>query len=420
MTAVPEPDLARAHRLFRVLHSQSFDGEGVTRDAYGDGEAKAHALMRAEAEAIGLEVTTDHAGNLYMTLPGQDRAAKRIVIGSHLDSVPRGGDYDGPVGVLAALAIVAGLRQAGITPRRDVVAMVTRAEESGAWFPFSFPGSRAALGALPAEALAVRRLDTGRTLEQHMREQGFDPDACRAGARVLGPDNVAAFLELHIEQGPVLDADAIPVGLVTGIPGSCRYRDARVIGEYNHSGATPRRYRRDAALALAELATRMDAAWAALEAEGAVAACTFCVMATTAEAAFTKIAGEARFQLDLRAVDPAILERLHATFLQLVAEITERRRVCFELGPRSGSAACPLDAGLHEELRIAAQRAGVPCRDIASGGGHDAAAFGQAGVPSAMLFVRSQNGSHNPREAIRIVDFDDSCRVAMRWVVARA
>jgi N-carbamoyl-L-amino-acid hydrolase len=367
-----------------------------------------------------LETRTDHAGNLYMTLPGADRAAKRIVLGSHLDSVPRGGDYDGTAGVLAGLAAVAGMRRAGFVPGCDVTVMAIRSEEAGAWFPISFPGSRAALGTLPPDTLAIRRQDSGRSLEAHMREAGFDPDAVRVGERALGPHNVGAYLELHIEQGPVLDADEIPVGIVTGIPGSRRLRDGRVLGEFNHSGATPRRYRRDAAIALAECAHRLDDEWATLETRGHQLVCTFCVLATTEEAGFTKIPGEARFQLDVRSVEPASVDAVFAALHRLVPGIEARRGVRFELGPETGSQSAPMDPGIQDGLARAAVELGVAYRRMASGGGHDAAAFVQAGVPAGMIFVRNQNGSHSPREAMRMEDFAAAVAVVTRWATDAA
>jgi N-carbamoyl-L-amino-acid hydrolase len=412
------PDTALAQRLFAAIHDATFDGVGVTRQAYGPGEQAAHDLVRAEAEALGLEVRTDAAGNLFMTLPGSDRAAKRVVLGSHLDSVPQGGDYDGAAGVLAGLAVVAGMRGAGFQPACDVTVLAIRAEEAGAWFPASYPGSTAALGRLPSEVLGVRRLDSGRTLEDHMREAGFNPDAVRQGEGALGPHNTAAYVELHIEQGPVLDAEDFPIGIVTGIPGSRRWRVARVLGEYNHSGATPRRYRRDAAVALAEFAHRLDEAWGRLDAAGHTMVCTFCVLATTEDAGFTKIPGEARFQLDIRSVSSASLDALEAELHRLVAQVEARRGVSFELGPRSSSDISPMDQGLQDGLARAAAALGVPCRAMASGGGHDAAAFAQAGVPAAMLFVRNQNGSHNPHEAMRADDFAAACGVLMQWIAA--
>jgi beta-ureidopropionase / N-carbamoyl-L-amino-acid hydrolase len=414
------PDVELAARLFDVLRAASFDGTGVTRDAYGPGEQRAHDLVRAEAAALGLEIAIDPAGNMLMTLPGSDRTARRIVVGSHLDSVPNGGNYDGAAGVLAGLATVAGLRQAGFVPGRDITVLAIRAEEAGAWFPTSYPGSHAALGRLPKAVLEVTRNDTGRTLGQHMREMGFDPDAVAAGTCLLPPASIAAYLELHIEQGPVLDAEAIPVGIVTGIPGSRRWRAARVVGEYNHSGATPRRYRADAAIALAELAHRLDEHWGALETQGHQLVCTFCVLATTAEAGFTKIPGEACFQLDLRSVAPASVDAMVTELHRLVAAIEARRGVRFELGPETGSLPSLMDPALRDGLTRAAQAGGIACRAMASGGGHDAAAFAQAGVPAAMLFVRNQNGSHNPHEAMQMEDFAAGCAVMTRWAMEAA
>lgn len=410
------PDVDLAARMFDELRASSTDGLGVTRDAYGPGERMAHALARREAEALGLDVSADPVGNLYMTLPGTDRAAKKVLLGSHLDSVKEGGNFDGAAGVLAGLAAVAGLKRAGFQPARDITVIATRAEEAGAWFPTSYPGSRGALGMLKAAELEVKRQDTGRSLADHMREEGFDPAFAARGEKVVTPDNTAAFLELHIEQGPVLDAEEIPVAVVTGIPGSRRYRQGRVLGEYNHSGGTPRRYRKDAAVALAELAVALDEEWAMLEAHGHRLVCTFCTLATTAEAGFTKIAGEATFMLDVRSVNPAsvnaIIDRLH----RLVPEIEARRGVRFELGPETGSTASPMDAGIRAGLARAAETIGVRHMEMASGGGHDAAAFAAAGVPSAMLFVRNQNGSHNPHEAMRMEDFSAACAVVTRWL----
>ncbi|MCK8786641.1 hydantoinase/carbamoylase family amidase [Roseomonas sp. NAR14] len=414
------PDTELAWKLFDTLRERSFDGVGITREGYGPGERMAHALVRAEAEAIGLETAADPVGNLYLTLPGADRAGKRVVLGSHLDSVRSGGNYDGAAGVVAGLAAVAGMKRAGFVPGRDVTVMAIRSEEAGAWFPTSFPGSRGALGLLRPEELELRRQDSGRTLADHMTEEGFSPDFVRQGRRHLGPDSVSAYLELHIEQGPVLDSEGIPVGVVTGVPGSRRLRAARVLGEYNHSGATPRRWRRDAAVALAELAYRLDEEWLHLETLGHRLVCTFCVLATAPEAGFTKIPGEAHFQLDIRSVEPTSVDLMFAALHRLVAEIEARRGVRFELGPESGSRASLMDAGVQDGLRAAARRLGIPYRDMPSGGGHDAVAFAQAGIPSGMLFVRNQNGSHNPDESMRAEDFAAACAVVQAWAADAA
>lgn len=414
------PDVELAARLFDALRAKSFDGVGITREAYGPGERMAHALVREAAAELGLETRVDPIGNLTMTLPGTERAARRVVLGSHLDSVPQGGNFDGAAGVLCGLAVAAGMARAGFQPTRDVTVMAIRAEEAGAWFPTSYPGSRGALGMLKPQELEVRRMDSGRTLADHMREEGFDPGFVLRGERSMGPDSVAAFLELHIEQGPVLEAEGIPVGIVTGIPGSRRLRKGRVSGEYNHSGATPRKYRRDAAIALAELAVGLDEAWCRLEAQGHRLVCTFCELATTDDAGFTKIAGEALFSLDVRSVNLHSCDALFEVLHDKVAEIEARRGVAFDLGTETGSRPSLMDAGIQRGLVRAAEAAGIAHLSMASGAGHDAAAFAQAGIPAGMLFVRNQNGSHNPKEDMRMQDFAAACQVAMLFAAEAA
>lgn len=416
MLANLTPDLDLAARVFEALRARTHDGIGITREAYGPGERIAHEIVLAEAQAIGLAIATDHMGNRFLTLPGADRAAPQVIVGSHLDSVARGGNYDGAAGVVAGLASVAGMVRAGFTPGRDVTVMAIRAEEAGSWFPTSYPGSRGALGRLAPEELEVRRQDSGRTLAEHMAEEGFDPEAARAGRASLTRERVAAFVELHIEQGPVLDVEGIPVGIVTGIPGSRRLRAARVLGRYDHSGATPRKYRHDAAIALAELAHRLDEEWARLDAQGRELVCTFCVLATTGEAGFTKIAGEARFELDVRSVDRANCDALFDALHRMVPEIEARRGVRFELGPERDSQPGLMDQGVREGLARAARDLGIAHKVMPSGGGHDAAAFAAAGIPAGMIFVRNQNGSHNPDEDMRMEDFARATAVLQRWM----
>lgn len=420
MRANLTPDVALAARLFDTLRERSFDGVGVTREAYGPGERMAHALLREEAEALGLETAVDPAGNLLMTLPGKDRAARRVILGSHLDSVPKGGNFDGAAGVLAGIAAVAGMKRAGFVPARDVIVLANRAEEGGAWFPSGLPGSRAALGRLPPEALATLRQDNGRSLADHMLDEGFDPEAVRAGKCLLPPESIAAYVELHIEQGPVLDAEQIPVAVVTGLPGSRRLRAGAVFGEYNHSGATPRKYRADAAIALAELAYRLDEHWLRLEARGQRLVCTFCTMGTTPQAGFTKVAGEARFQLDIRSTSLESLDAMEAELHRLMAEIAARRRVRFEPGLIQRNAPTPMSPEVRAGLVGAAEALDIEFLTMPSGGGHDAASFAQAGVPTGMLFVRNQNGSHNPDEAMRMEDFAAGAAVVTRWAAGVA
>ena len=204
--------------LFDQLRQDGLDEPGVSRDPYGPGEQRAHVTVTKAAEALQLEIGHDDAANLYMTLPGRDRAAPALVIGSHLDSVPHGGNFDGAAGVLAGLASVAALRSLGLTPSCDIVVMGIRAEES-VWFQVSYIGSRGSLGTLPDGALDVRRVDTGRTLADHIADCGGNSDALRAGARHFNPARIQAYVELHIEQAPSLVEARLPVAICTGAPG---------------------------------------------------------------------------------------------------------------------------------------------------------------------------------------------------------
>ena len=167
VTRALEPDCALAQGVFDELRTRTSQGTGIVRDSYGPGEETAHEIVRAMAETLGIEVARDAAANLYMTLSGRDRTGPALIIGSHLDSVPQGGNYDGAAGVVAGLVALACLHRAGFIPPFDIVVMAIRAEEA-AWFDASYIGSSAAFGRLPAEILdSVRRPDTGRTLAEH-------------------------------------------------------------------------------------------------------------------------------------------------------------------------------------------------------------------------------------------------------------
>src|ERR1700675_2325691 len=208
-----QPDLKLAAALFDSLERATRDNPGIVRDSYGAGEQAAHDIMRAAAESMGLEVSIDAIGNLMMTLPGRDRVAPRIIMGSHLDSVPQGGNYDGAAGVVAGLCVLSSLRQAGIQIGCDIVVMGIRAEES-AWFDVAYVGSAGAFGLLDPTCLAVRRSDNDPSLEAAITQAGFDPTSIRERRNLLDPAQVRAYLELHIEQGPTLAGVGLPAAVV--------------------------------------------------------------------------------------------------------------------------------------------------------------------------------------------------------------
>ncbi len=401
MARLDQADLDLAASLFDALARASRRGRGIERDSYGDGEQRAHDLVRREAASLGLETAVDAIGNLTVTLPGRDRREPRVVMGSHLDSVPQGGNYDGAAGVVAGLCVVAALRREGAVPPADVCVMAIRAEES-AWFDVPYLGSAGAFGLLDPACLAVPRSDTGITLEATLRARGFDPAPIRERRRLLDPAGIRAYLELHIEQGPTLVARGLPAAAVTGIRGCKRFRNARCTGEYGHSGAVDRAHRRDAVAATVALLHHLEQVWLAHEAQGADLVITAGELYT--DAAFhgpSKIAGETRFVLDLRSLSEQLMQAVADEARQAALRIGASYRVEFDLGGTSDSPAAIMDPRLRGRLRDLLE---FPF-EMASGAGHDAAVFARLGIPTAMVFVRNDHGSHNPDEAMSLADF---------------
>jgi beta-ureidopropionase / N-carbamoyl-L-amino-acid hydrolase len=405
--------------VFEALRAGSSVGEGVTRDSYGPGEEFAHRLIEQRAEALGLEAHRDHAANLFMTLAGTNRGAPRLMTGSHLDSVGNGGNFDGAAGVIAGLVAIKALQDLAVQSICDITTVAIRAEES-VWFQVSYVGSRSAFGMLPLGALEARRVDTGRTLAAHMRECGANVDAVRSGEASLQARSIRAFVELHIEQSPQLIEAGLSIGIGTGVPGNFRYPAVNILGEYAHVGLA-RRFRRDVVLAASEFAIGLDEIWRANDAAGRPMAFTIGRFHTDPnEHALTKVAGQLTLSLDVRAYAAAHLADLEVQLFELVRDIERKRAVRFDLGARTSAEVAPSHPGLFSRLTDHAKALGIPAMPLASPASHDTATFTIAGVPSAMLFVRNANGSHNPREAMEIDDFLDGVSVLTGWLAAEA
>jgi N-carbamoyl-L-amino-acid hydrolase len=403
-------DLQLAKRLFGQLERATRRGRGIVRDSYGAGEQAAHDIVRAAAEQLGLEISVDAIGNLAMTLAGKDRRAPRILIGSHLDSVPQGGNFDGAAGVVAGLSALAALRQTGFVPVCDVSVLAIRAEESS-WFDVSYLGSAGAFGLLDPACLAVRRSDNGRTLEETLLERGFDPEAIRQRRRLLEPRHVRAYLELHIEQGPRLMAEGLPAAVVSGIRGCKRFRNARCLGKYGHSGALPRSLRHDAVAATVAFLHHMEAVWLREEQRGADLLVTTGELYTDAAShAPSKVAGETRFVLDLRSVSEEVMETVATEARSAAQRIGDQYRVRLDLGAATDSPPAMMDPRLRSCLMGLLERP----LEMPSGAGHDAAVFAKVGIPSAMVLVRNDHGSHNPDEAMTLEDFGVGTQALVR------
>jgi len=407
-------DEARIAELFERYLEPSRDVEGVTRPSWGEVEEQGLTMFDALCRELGLEVERDEVGQLFATLPGTERHLPGIVIGSHFDSVRRGGHYDGYAGVVTAFATVAALAAAGLRPKRDITLIGMRGEESP-WWGIAYVGSRFTTGDLGrAEIEGLRRIDTGRSFVEHLRMLGYDAEAAlaRAGTPRITGQNTRAYMELHIEQGPVLENAGVSVAAATAIRGNVRFPEVICRGVWSHASATPYEYRFDTVLAVAEVLHRFDLWWQAqLEAGHVDQVLTIGRIHTDADReAMTIIAGECRFAFNFGSTDQAHIDAAIAELQRLMDEVGARKRVGFTLGRQAGSRPEPLDEGLRAGLAAAARDLGQEMMEFAAGG-HDAGMFAKAGIPSALVFVRNQNGSHNPDEAMEMPHFHEATRV---------
>jgi N-carbamoyl-L-amino-acid hydrolase len=400
------PDLAAlARNLFETLRAADHDGVGITRETYGPGETRAMRRIEAIAREAGLSCNWDAAANLRVTLEGTDPALPAAACGSHLDSVPQGGNFDGAAGVIAGL--IALLHAARMPrPPRSLHLFVLRGEES-AWYGRPYLGSSALFGQFDPAWLDLPNLqDASLTLGAAMRREGADVEAVAARRVLCDPASLSHFVELHIEQAPVLIARRVPVGLVSGIRGNQRHPNGRAIGEAAHSGAVPRWLRRDAVLGAADFAMRLDASWRTLLERGEDLVMTFGIFTTDPrEHAMTRVPGDVRFTLEWRSESEATLDAFGALAQSEAEEIARERGVRIALGAGVRTPPAAMDKRLLAHARAICTASGLPHEVLASGAGHDAAIFSNAGVPAAMVFVRNEHGSHNPKEAMEFEDF---------------
>ena len=405
-----------AEMLFSKIGELTSDGVGVTRESYGSGESAAADFLREFAVEQGLEVSSDRAANLLFRLPQTGAAGPSVWCGSHLDSVPQGGNYDGLAGVVAGLLCLLEQKKSGNTSPIPLQVIALRGEES-AWFGKAYCGSSALFGQLDADDLALKQRNTGETLATSMQRAGADIDAIGQQKPLFDPSQVRAYLELHIEQGPVMVARKLPLAVVSGIRGNIRHNVVTCLGEAGHSGAVPRWLRRDALFAVADLIMRLDEHWSVLLERGTDLVVTTGIMSTNpAEHAVTRIPSQVKFSFEVRSKSIDTLEAFYQLMRAECTAISRERQVRFEFDRRLLSNPAVMDRQLCDLLAKTCTEQGTPYEVIPSGAGHDASLFENAGIPSGMLFIRNQNGSHNPEEAMEIADFMQGVQVLQQTI----
>jgi beta-ureidopropionase / N-carbamoyl-L-amino-acid hydrolase len=343
----------------------------------------------------GLAVQFDDAGNLVGTKKGRRSAGPALMTGSHTDTVAGAGRFDGIVGVLGGLEAVRLLTEAGLALEHDLRLVDFLGEEPND-FGLSCVGSRALAGHLQAEHLELSATTGAHgtapgecdTLAAALQRTGLEPAAALKAS--LRPHEVGAFVELHVEQGPVLERAGIPLGVVSAIAGIHRMV-IEVSGRPDHAGTTPMEQRKDALAAAAEAVLAVEAAGG----EGGVA--------TTGRlkvepGAANIVPGRVRMWCEMRSADPEWLRERTESLRERLASISARRGLAIELSPLSSAAPVPAAAEIIESINNAIEKLGLPARRLISGAGHDAAHMA-AVAPMGMIFVPSQGGrSHVPEE----------------------
>jgi allantoate deiminase len=384
------------------------EGGGVTRLSFTDEERAARDRVASYMEEAGLSVYEDAAGNLFGRREGRDPGSPAVFVGSHVDSVFNGGNFDGPLGVLAGVEVLQAMEEQGIETEHPIE-VVAFSDEEGARFSFGMIGSRALAGKLTPEDLAAYQDGSGVSIAEAMREYGLDPEKISDAARPEG--SMKAYVELHIEQGRVLENEGLPVGIVTGIAGPVWLRFT-LTGETGHAGSTPMNLRRDALAAAAEIL-------GVIEAE---AARTGTTVGTVGQldlepGGINIIPGRVEFSLDLRDIDEGVRDGVEGRIMGKTGEICQRRGVRAQVGELQRLPPAPCSETVRRVTKKACERLGIRPFALPSGAGHDGMQLTDL-CPMGMIFVRSKNGvSHNPDEWSSREDCATGCNVLYHTVL---
>lgn len=388
--------IARCRELAAV---SDVPGE-TTRTFLSPAMREAMERVSAWMRAAGCEVQTDAMGNLRGLYGAEDEDAARLLMGSHLDTVPNAGAFDGVLGVMIALALVEILEGARL---RYALELIAFSEEEGVRFHVPFLGSRALVGRVDDALLALKD-DAGVCVEAAVR--GFGLETARIDeARVS--NKARGYVEFHLEQGPVLESEGCPLGVVEAVAGQTR-GEMMFYGAANHAGTTPMHLRRDAVAAMAEWILQVEQR--ARETEGLVATVG---RVEARPGAGNVVAGEARASLDVRHAEDDVRKTAVAALLEAARMLAERRGVGIEWQVQMEQAAVPMDGALTRLAELAVKDAGVTAHRMTSGAGHDAMIVAGK-VAATMIFVRTPEGlSHHPDEAVGQQDVEAALRAGV-------
>ena len=372
---------------------------GVSRLGFSEADDNARRWLMDRMHRAGLEVTVDAAANIHGLRRGTEADSPIILFGSHIDSVPEGGIFDGTLGSLGALEVLTTLNGENHETRHPLE-MIVWADEEGVHFGQGLFGSRAATSGPNRGELDLTGSD-GRSLREWLERYGQKP--AEIDSAILEPSSVAAYFELHIEQGPHLHRDGVPVGVVEGIVGIYRF-EATIAGFANHAGTTPMAERRDAMLSAAKLtqAVREEVMAKPGRQVGNVG------RVEAYPGAPNVVPGRAMLPIELRDLDERVVKDVLERIRSRAETIARDDGTSIRIQPFASEGPARMDMGLQDHIDRVAGELGLGTLRLASGAGHDAQNVARHGIPTGMIFVRSKDGvSHNPAEW---TDWDDCAR----------
>ncbi len=409
MTALPNLQINPQRLWDALMETAKFGGTakgGIRRLTLSDEDKQVRDWFKAQCEALGCTVTVDEVGNMFARRPGKDNARDPICMGSHLDTQPTGGKFDGVLGVLGGLEVLRTLHETGYETTAPIE-LVNWTNEEGSRFAPAMLASGVFAGAFDT-AFAYSRADRdGKLFESELERIGY------RGQEKAGGHRLGAMFELHIEQGPILEAESLTIGIVTGVQGM-RWYEVTVTGQDAHTGATPMHLRKNALLG----AARMIEAVHRIAMDHAPLAVGTVGLIENKPNSRNVVPGEVFFTVDFRHPDEGVLDEMEAAFRAALPGVMDELSLSFEEKRIWVSPAVKFHPDLIDCVREGARKAGFAAREMVSGAGHDAAYIARV-APTTMIFVPCLGGiSHNEAESTTFDECAAGAQVLLEAVVA--
>jgi N-carbamoyl-L-amino-acid hydrolase len=389
------------------------ENDGITRLALSEEDERARNMVIHMCKDLGLKIRKDAVGNIWARKEGTDPNLPSVMMGSHIDTVPNGGRYDGTLGVMAAIEVMDWINKKKILHRHPIELIVFVAEESSR-FNIATVGSKALAGSLSISTLKNCRDADGISLYDALLQRGYEPEKLETA--ILPPEKAKAFVELHIEQGSVLEKEKIDIGIVEAIAAPIRLQ-IQLIGQEAHSGSCPMEDRRDALNAAAEIILSVEKNGRAESKHKTVATTGNCKVFP---GAMNVIPGEVYLYIDIRGIDLQSMLRVLNAVIAQTKEICEKRDIQYAIEVLSRERPVSLDRDLMEQVKQNCRKLGLTYKEMPSGAGHDTMNIAKI-IPAALIFIPCVGGiSHNKREEVRLKDLKNGLSILFETIISLA